>query len=370
MTPQGKNELERFTDEYGYNHVWSALTKWIVGHRSELDIESNDISLDEIDIKLTRNLQVNGCKFTYDAVIEAFPPDLLIDKAAFNITLIDELAHFYGTSRLTAKYRLKELGYKFVDDIQIHEYDFQAYTNEIDEYKAFYEMCESTELRALVSTGFFTYADKHFVINHAKCVSVDEDGIPHLTEYAKANPEKCTLKFANIRVNIKESGRTYSDILYRKPYETFQKYVGKDNEAALKYARELAAEYQASVPEQEKLYISFSQRLRQIIEAKNIDVVRFQELTHLSKATYYRLLNGKDKPSFHSVLTLCAGLDLDIWLTQELLGKAGFVFNSSPAHNAYIMAITEFRGRSIDVRNEFLSNLNINDVSLLGDDLP
>ncbi|MCL1857667.1 MAG: helix-turn-helix transcriptional regulator [Oscillospiraceae bacterium] len=609
MALKGKNELERFTDKCGYNNIWAALKEWIKDSSDKLEIDGNDIILDDIDIKFTRNLQVDGCCFTYDAVIEAdiaytdlyrelqsksqwfmmrcaaevddtlklfevsnvkiyekiptlksnvtdnfvpviskaqmddearaflrkycpkalleptkvpireiaaemglelkfgyilsedfsyfgqisfsdtktrvydlesgksreldvtrgtvlidpevfwerslgcedftithevvhwekhrlfadikrllhrnyynahrcpkptyihwnsdstwsdeewlewhangigarilmpketvaakikelkenFSYELLIDKTEFFVVLIDELATFYGTSRLTAKYRLKELGYKAVENIQLHEYDYQAYTHEIDEYKAFYEICESPELHMLVSMGMFAYADRHFVINHEKCVSVDEDGIPHLTDFAWANLEKCTIKFSNVRINIKESNRLFSDILYRgKTYETFQKYNSNDNEAAFEFARELAADYQVKAPEREKLNITFSQRVRQIIEAKNINEMRFQERTKLSKATFYRLQSEKDKQSFDTILAFCAGLDLDIFLTQELLGKAGLSFNGGMAHNAYMLAITQFPGKSIDVRNEFLSNLDIKGVKPLGEDL-
>jgi hypothetical protein len=109
--------------------------------------------------------------------------------------------------------------------------------------------------------------------------------------------------------------------------------------------------------------------VRQILEVKNINVMRFQERTLLSKATFYRLQDEKEKPSFRTILAFCAGLDLDVTLTNELLGKAGFAFDGGAAHNAYVMAITQFPGRSIDVRNEFLSNLDIKGVMPLGDDL-
>jgi len=305
-----------------------------------------------------------------EEIKSGLPFELLIDTSEFFIALIDELAQFYGTSRLMAKYRLQELGYKAVKNIQLHEYDFQTYTHEIDEYKAFYEICESSEFRMLVGTGFFAYADKHFVINCEKCVSTDDDGVMHLTEFAWANLEKCTLKFYNVRINIKEDKRTFSDILYRgKTYETFQKYNSKDNEAAFEFARELAAEYKTNAPMREKLNITFSQRVKQILEIKKIDLDKFKEQTLLSKATYYRLQNEKDKQSFNTILAFCAGLDLDISLTTELLNKAGLTFDGGIAHNAYMMAITQFPGQPIDVRNEFLANLNIKGVSPLGEDI-
>jgi hypothetical protein len=341
--------------------LWDSDDKWT--DNEWLEWHANAIGARILMPKETLPAKIDEIKAT-------MPPELLSDKTEFFIALIDALAEFYGTSRLTAKYRLKDMGYAAVDDIQIHEYDFQAYTHEIDEYKAFYEICQNKELRLLVNMGLFVYADQHFVLGHEQCVYTSEDGVLHLTDFAKANLEKCTLRFANVRINIKESKREFSDILYRgKTYETFPHFNGKDNEAAFEFARELAAQYQAEAPAREKLTISFSQRVRQLMELKNINVMRFQERTLLSKATYYRLLDEKEKQSFHSVLSLCAGLDFDISLTTELLNKAGYTFDGSIAHNAYMMAITQFPGQPIDVRNEFLSNLDIKGVKLLGDDL-
>ena len=309
-------------------------------------------------------------KTKVDEIVAGFDPELFADKNEYFITLINELAEFYGVARLTAKIRLKELGFEAVDDVQIHEYDFQAYTHEIDEYKAFYEVCESPELRMLLGTGMFTYADNHFVINHKKCVAADENGIPHLTDFAWANIEKCTLKFTNVRINIKQSDRHFSDILYRgKTYETFQKYIGKDNKDAFEFARELATDFQAKSPERTKLSVSFADRVRDIVDAKSINEMSFQNHTLLSKATFHRLQKeDSTRPTFHTVLAFCAGLDLDIALTTELLGKAGHTFDGSEAHNAYMMAITHFAGQSLDVRNEFLRTIEIKGVKLLGDD--
>lgn len=295
-----------------------------------------------------------------------YPPELMADSNAFFVQLIADLAEFYGTSRTTTKYRLKELGYKAVEDIQLHEYDYKAFTHEVDEYKAFYEICDNAELRMMVSMGFFTYADSHFVINHEKCVSFDEDGIPHLTEFAWANLEKCTLKFANVRANIRD--RNFSDILFRnEAYSIFQKYKLEYNKAAMEFARELATSHTEKTTERVKLRVSLCDRVQQIFEIKGIDSNDFQELTLLSRDTFSKLKKQDYKPAFETIIALCAGLDLDIFITTELLGKAGYSFDGSEKHNAYMAVITQFAGKSIIVRNEFLRKLNVKGVKPLGE---
>jgi len=301
-------------------------------------------------------------------IVARFPATLITDKTEYYIKLIDELAKFYGTSRLTAKYRLRDLGYEEVNNIQIHEYDFQAYTYEIDEYKAYYELYGNAELRMLVGTGLFAYADNHFIINHEKCITLDADGVPHLTDFAWANLDKCALRFANVRLNMKENGGRFSDILYRgKTYETFPKYNGMDNKTAFEFARELAEEFTAGATEREKVRVSLSDRVQQILVAKEIDPPSFQALTLLSRDTYYKLRRQDYKPAFETIIALCAGLDLDIIITNELLNKAGYSFDGGERHSAYVAVITQFTGQSILIRNEFIRTLNIKGMKPLGE---
>jgi len=271
-------------------------------------------------------------------------------------------------ARLTAKIRLKELGFEAVDDVQIHEYDFQAYTHEIDEYKAFYELCDNPELAMILNAGMYVYAERHFVINHERCVTIDEDGVPRLTDYAWANLESCTLKFANVRINIQTDRGIFSDILYRGIYETFQKFRRENNEKSFEMARELAADFGQTITKQKDRNMTFTARLKELLDDEGINQMKFTDLTTLSKATYYRLLDESKNPSFHTIVSLCAGLDFDIDVTRELLQKAGLSFDGSVEHKAYSAAITNFTGKPIEVRNEFLRSLNLEGIKLLGDD--
>jgi len=133
------------------------------------------------------------------------------------------------------------------------------------------------------------------------------------------------------------------------------------------FARKLSENYMAKASEREKLRVSFSDRVLQIFEAKEICVQTFQELTLLSRNIFYLLRKQDYRPSFETVIALCAGLDLDIIITAELLGKAGYAFDGSEKHNAYEAAITQFRGYPIHVRNEFLRELKIAGIKLLGE---
>jgi len=72
--------------------------------------------------------------------------------------------------------------------------------------------------------------------------------------------------------------------------------------------------------------------VKQILVAKKIGAMEFQERALLSKETYYRFQKAPHNPSFRSILSFCAGMDLDIYKTGELLGKAGHSLDGSEAH--------------------------------------
>jgi len=291
-------------------------------------------------------------------VSAACPEDIKSDKAEYYITIISELARFYGVSRQTARRRLHDIGYTEVEDIRLHDYDYNAFTHEIDDRKAYHELCLNAHLRILTVTGLFIRADNHFVINHKKCVEFDDCGIPHLTAFSRANLDICTLKFVNVRVNSKAG--EYGHILHRDvTYETFQKFRLDDSKEALAHAHELAAKFPAEAADRSLISKTFSEEAQRIMLAKGVDSAIFQTLTLLSRVTFSRLKNTNYKPSFETAVAFCAGLNLDITVTSYLLRKAGYAFGESRAHIAYMTVITELHNTSIYVRNEYLRSVGI-----------
>ena len=67
MPPRGKNELERFVDKYGYNIIWSAITARLLdGSGDYIDDGVTNLKPDDMFLKFTRNLTVDGCCFEFD----------------------------------------------------------------------------------------------------------------------------------------------------------------------------------------------------------------------------------------------------------------------------------------------------------------
>jgi hypothetical protein len=73
MPLTGKNELERFVDKYGYNKIWTAITERILdGSGDFIDPDCSNFKFEDMYLKFTRNLTVDGCHFEFDAIYDVY----------------------------------------------------------------------------------------------------------------------------------------------------------------------------------------------------------------------------------------------------------------------------------------------------------
>ena len=105
---------------------------------------------------------------------------------------------------------------------------------------------------------------------------------------------------------------------------------------------------------------TFWQRAFEIMETMHWNSAVFCELTLLNEMTYSRAKTDSDTiPDVRTVMAICAGLDLDISLTIDMLALAGHVFTNSREDQAYVFIITSYKGTTIHERNEFLISLDL-----------
>ena len=73
MALNGKNELERFVDKYGHDKIWTAITDRLLdGTDDFIDDGCYNFKPEDMFLKCTRNLTVDGCRFEFDAVYEVY----------------------------------------------------------------------------------------------------------------------------------------------------------------------------------------------------------------------------------------------------------------------------------------------------------
>jgi hypothetical protein len=119
---------------------------------------------------------------------------------------IDEVAEFFGVSRLAAKIRMIEVGYTFgafnyIDGRYVKPYAFEEgtlarnQTFSIGAVDAAMLPFTSPEFAKATAFGKYLYVDAHFVLNSPRYVERNEVDETVLTEYARLHMNECCLVF-------------------------------------------------------------------------------------------------------------------------------------------------------------------------------
>ena len=150
-------------------------------------------------------------------------------------------------------------------------------------------------------------------------------------------------------------------------YEKLPQYDASRNASVVAHAAELQAkraEFEKQYAEHQEYTSTFWEKAYELMNKKGWDVPTFCMETGLNEIVYSRAKNNHNSlPDVRTVISICAGLDLDISMTTELLRLAGHTLTNSREHQAYSFIITGYKGKSIYERNEFLAEIN---VPLLG----
>ena len=280
--------------------------------------------------------------------------------------VIDELALFYQVSKQSAKIRMIDTGY--AEAATVYNYNQEAVPcfSAISAYEAFYEYSDNAAFRDIIDSGWFIYADGYFVINDPQYIQQFQNGRITLTDYAWHHLSECTLQFSYRKVNLGLHGEYHQDVFHRKSGNSYYKlptFEPDRNISVVKHAEELRqkkAEFEAQYADHAAVTETFWQAAYSIMQKKKWNTSIFCEKTGLNEMTYSRAKNNADSlPDFMTVISICAGLDLDIGVTSNLLGLAGHTFSSSRDHQAYSFVINNYRGRSLADKNEFLDSINV-----------
>lgn len=122
--------------------------------------------------------------------------------------VIDVLATFFCVSRLAAKIRMIDAGYEeaictftYIDGHYVKPHRFKKGTLQrnqtfsIGVIDAAIESVMNPELSSIGANGIYQYVDSHFVLNHPKYLTQDDNGLTVLTNYALNHMDECCLVF-------------------------------------------------------------------------------------------------------------------------------------------------------------------------------
>lgn len=293
-------------------------------------------------------------------------------------TIVSELSDFYEVSKVAAKIRMIDLGYKqaigvynYIDERYVpgHSFDEVALKNNqtfsISAEDVLYEYATKPAFKKLIDSGDFLYVNAHVCINDPKYIEKNDNGYASLTEYARNHIDECCLIFdvkakPNARYGIEYYREavlfrdvaaelfietTFSESLHNLSAEEVAKKLG-----ALSSKANEIANIQRQLP------MTFGDSVVCHMDRLDISVEKLAEKADISSKTVQRIRNEPDyRPYFGTVIAICVGLQLPPPLSEDLVRKSGNVFMpGSQKHILYQMILGGMYFSPIEKCNELM----------------
>lgn len=292
--------------------------------------------------------------------------------------VVDELSEFFEVSKVAAKIRMIDLGYKqaigvynYVDEqyVPSHSFDEIALKNNqtfsISAQDVLYEYAAKPAFRELMDSGQFLYVNAHVCINDPKYIQENAGGYATLTEYARNHIDECCLIFdvkakKNARYGIEYYREAVlfrdvvSDVFIEVSYSESQHNLTTE-EAAEKYIA-LSNKLSEIATIQRQLPMTFSDCVVAHMDRLGISVEKLAERAGVSTKTIQRIRNELDyRPKLGTIISICVGLQLPPPLGQDLVLKSGNVFMpGNQKHILYQWMLSGMYLKPIDECNELM----------------
>lgn len=247
---------------------------------------------------------------------------------------IDEIADFFHVSRLSAYYRLSNLGYKVedFDDSAKHIYSYYVESklnlvtrSNVTPLEIFELALKDKNFRDVLNSGLYTYDGNCFT-------RTDEEG------------NVSQLKFCYSEKNVLSA-----TAFYKSTQSQGLSFVNEENvQSALKI-------YKAEIKASRHHKNTFNIKCRKIFEKQEWDSIEFWEKTALSRNIFSQIKN-EDESNFKLpiVMSILVGLGLSYDDSIDMLKREGYALNESPEHIAYKTILATHL--SIDDANELLNS--------------
>lgn len=263
--------------------------------------------------------------------------------------VVADLAIFFAVSKQAMRIRLKELGLK---DNAVPQQDMRR----IDRLSLFEVFSADRNLRRLLVSGAYRYVDGYIVKNESKYIEKDGTATK-LTEYATAHLEECTIEFKAVR----RKGKAEDSLMQRYQYSELEADCEQAfTEEELKQHR---AGFEQFVKEESADDLAPPEKTFCELLAPHMAFetgTDFEAETRVKRTKLKQILDGEfNNPKVRTVVAICAGLNLDIVVTTELLRSAGHILLNTREHWAYKYIIVCGEGMLLDERNSILIALGV-----------
>jgi hypothetical protein len=298
-----------------------------------------------------------------------------VDNPSIVLKVIEDLAIHFNVSKLSAKIRMLDLGYKeaegvlnYVDDRYLDNFDsksldFRRGETFIISDTAALKLYESNiTLRRLIDERKLIYLENKICINSPKYIATNEDEM-WLTEYARNHPEECCISIVQRTEQNRKVGIHYyqKTILFSSAIVNEMVYADADlgsehNQKILKEMDNTFDTMEEIANILENLPMTFHESLVAHMKRKRCTVLDLVGRAHVFKQKITDMRNEPNKRwDLEDVLAVCIGLNLHPEFIFDMLDKANLSLNHNTKENIFYRGmINQHYKASVDVWNEKL----------------
>jgi len=292
--------------------------------------------------------------------------------------VIDDLAAFFGVSRLAAKIRMIDVDYKeaigafnYIDGRYIKPHAFEKgtlarnQTFTISAADAGILPLTDPEFAKVTAHGKYLYVDAHFVLNDPKYIEQNADGETVLTDYARTHMNECCLVFDVFCKSDRKDAQYSSECVLNRdensPFELEIKF--NDSHQNLSQAEKSEC-IERTVKENMEMYgklsNSHSACLEQVKEWRDMTYNEIAEEIHLDDRQIRRIFKGESDGSIEALVTLCLILRLPPEISFHIIEKSPHTLSwAKTDHQWYRFALQNLHSKKIDEIRAFLHQYNV-----------
>ena len=317
-------------------------------------------------------------------------------RVAVLTDVVDELAAFFHVSKVSAKYRMVDLGFMNREDsLGIYNFDTNGafewdlsdrpltvktsdrpLTRHITLEHAFYEFSKNPAFREMLQSGHFRFVENAFVIDNPKYLRQDDNGEFKLTKYAIEHQQECTLLFEySVNLSYGGTGKPSANVFgfltrVETEYKKLPRYSSNvQNGAVFDAAKALDAvkeDFDKFVQERTSLApaTEFWDRVEQIMTAKDIKTNTFKDRSGLDDATVSRVKLKKTAVTMRVAIAACFGLNIDVKEARKLLALAKLALNEEAECLAYEYVIINFKDCPLFEKNDVLKKFGVEPIGV------
>ncbi|MEQ9809721.1 ImmA/IrrE family metallo-endopeptidase [Streptococcus jiangjianxini] len=251
--------------------------------------------------------------------------------------LIDELAQFFGVSRLSAKIRLAECGFEEVKGAFIYVADSYVPTHTwkkgyLEDNQTFsvnliqlgLQLLSQPNLKECIEKGELLYVESHLCINDATYISYDIAGNPFLTPYARHHMDECCVVF-DISSSTRTGRLTSLALLLNRDADSDIQFTISYPKDKNEWIEQIDVHIDDTIEIMSKLngMSSFAPALVEVMKWRDVRNQELADGTNLGLKAISNLRNDKAKPKLESVIAICVGMKLPPMVSKKLVELSG-----------------------------------------------